>query len=305
MNVHDATTSAGLDLFLAGQRNRTAAILHAIAAELDVGAGVAAAMAYALRGDGKRLRPALCVACFRAAGGSNDDAVQRLAAALEIIHTYSLVHDDLPCMDNDDFRRGRQTVHRVYGQAAATLAGAALIPLAFRIAADALQDLRLDYDMMRRALQLLARSAGADGMVGGQLLDLEGGARITSVVELEGIHAAKTGALISAACLVGALAADASDALLHAFGEYGRHLGLAFQITDDVLDETASTAQLGKTAGKDRDGAKATYPALLGLEMARQRARGEARLATRALRAAGVEDVLLQELAAFAIERRR
>ncbi|HEX6006758.1 MAG TPA: polyprenyl synthetase family protein, partial [Burkholderiales bacterium] len=154
-------------------------------------------------------------------------------------------------------------------------------------------------------LQLLARCAGADGMVGGQVLDLEGGARITSVVELERIHAAKTGALISAACLFGALAAGASDALLHAFGEYGRHLGLAFQITDDVLDETASTAELGKTAGKDRDGAKATYPALLGLETARQRARGEAELAARALRTAGVEDAFLQQLAAFAIERRR
>ncbi|HEY0306333.1 MAG TPA: polyprenyl synthetase family protein, partial [Longimicrobiales bacterium] len=152
---------------------------------------------------------------------------------------------------------------------------------------------------------VLANAAGATGMVGGQVLDIEGAAGITDADQLERIHAAKTGALIAAACVIGALAADASSQILEAVGRYARHLGLAFQITDDVLDETASSAELGKTAGKDREGAKATYPALLGVGGARERARGEAAAAVEALRDAGLNDPLLNDLASFAVERRR
>ena len=290
--------------FLAEQRKNTNAVLADVASRLPDNA-IGRAMRYALEGDGKRLRPALCVATYRAFSGADHPAVYQLAAALEIIHTYSLVHDDLPCMDNDDVRRGRDTTHRVFGNETAVLAGAALIPLAFNVSAQALIDLEKTAAIRDHVHAQLAASAGAAGMVGGQLLDLEGDAHITSTMQLELIHSAKTGALIVAACVVGALAGNAGDDALAAVTDYATHLGLAFQITDDVLDETASTAQLGKTAGKDRDVAKATYPALLGLDAARERARLEASAARTALARAGVNDKLLNELATFAIERSR
>ena len=296
--------SGMLDVFLERQRVATNSLLLKISHALPDNI-VGRAMQYALRGDGKRLRPALCAASYHALGGTNENGIQRLGAALEIIHTYSLVHDDLPCMDDDDVRRGRQTTHIVFGDGAAILAGAALIPLAFRAAADALDELRLDAGPAQRALGLLADSAGAAGMVGGQLLDLDGGARLTSASELADIHAAKTGALIVAACVMGGVAAQGTPSQVHALERYAGHLGLAFQITDDVLDETGSTAELGKTAGKDRDVAKATYPALLGVDGARARAREEAAAARTALQAGGINDKLLNELAVFAIERRR
>lgn len=298
--------AAGVELavFLTQQAERTDVVLGEIAGALPDNT-VGNAMRYALIGGGKRLRPALCVAAYRAFAGRQEDDVQRLAAAIEIIHTYSLVHDDLPCMDDDSFRRGRETTHRVFGDAAAILAGAALIPLAFSTANDAMARLRLSSDIRAAIHRTLAAAAGAGGMVGGQVLDLEGGSSITDTDQLERIHAAKTGALIVAACAIGALAAGAPPGSMSAIERYGRHLGLAFQITDDVLDETATTADLGKTAGKDRDSAKATYPAILGLEQARLRARDEAAKAIAALADADLQDVLLKELAAFAIERRR
>jgi geranylgeranyl pyrophosphate synthase len=300
----DAVASDELTGFLAEQREQTNRVLQEVAASLPSNQ-VGQAMRYALSGDGKRLRPALCVGVYRALGGTEYDSVQRLAAAIEIIHTYSLVHDDLPCMDDDDVRRGRETTHRVYGNEAAMLAGAAFIPLAFRTVDEALRAMQLPLHRRQRIHTTLANAAGAGGMVGGQVLDLEGAAGITNAPQLERIHAAKTGALITAACLVGALAADASAGTLRAVERYARHLGLAFQITDDVLDETGSTAELGKTPGKDREGAKATYPALLGLGGARERARGEAAAAVAALQEAGLNDALLNDLAAFAVERRR
>jgi geranylgeranyl diphosphate synthase type II len=299
----DTIASNALTGFLARQREQTNRVLQEVATSLPA-SNVGQAMRYALNGDGKRLRPALCVAVYRALNG-NSSAIQRLAAAIEIIHTYSLVHDDLPCMDDDDVRRGRETTHRVYGNEAAMLAGAALIPLAFRTADEALAAMQLSPRRRQQIHATLARAAGASGMVGGQVLDLEGSAVITNADQLERIHAAKTGALITAACLLGALATDASAHMLEALERYAQHLGLAFQITDDVLDETASTAELGKTAGKDREGAKATYPALLGLGGARDRARGEADAAVTALRDAGLNDALLNDLASFAVERRR
>jgi geranylgeranyl pyrophosphate synthase len=299
----DAIASEALTGFLAGQREQTNRVLQEVATSLPVNT-VGQAIRYALNGDGKRLRPALCVAVYHALNGTASQ-IQRLAAALEIIHTYSLVHDDLPCMDDDDVRRGRETTHRVYGNEAAMLAGAALIPLAFRMADEALAAMQLSPRRRQQIHSTLANAAGASGMVGGQMLDLEGSADITNAAQLERIHAAKTGALIAAACLLGALAAEPSPILLEALERYAHHLGLAFQITDDVLDETASTAELGKTAGKDREGAKATYPALLGVGGARERARGEAEAAVAALRHAGLNDSLLNDLALFAVERRR
>jgi geranylgeranyl diphosphate synthase, type II len=237
-----------LDEFLGQQAETCTRLLGEIAARLP-GNSVGQAMAYALHGGGKRLRPALCVATYRAFGRDENEAVHKLAAAIEIIHTYSLVHDDLPCMDDDSFRRGRETTHRVFGDRVAMLAGAALIPLAFGIAREALDSLGADAARQRAIHLRLATAAGASGMVGGQVADIEGAASLTTTVELERIHAAKTGALITAACVIGAQAADASQDAVEAIEQYGRHLGLAFQITDDVLDETASTADLGKTAG--------------------------------------------------------
>lgn len=299
----EALVTSELGAFLGDQRERTNAVLSDLSHSYSDSL-VGKAVKYALEGDGKRLRPALCVAMYRALGGQSD-AIQRLATAVEVIHTYSLVHDDLPCMDDDDVRRGRDTTHRVFGNEAAMLAGTALIPLAFRTADAALRDMEVDADTRRRIHGLLADAAGSEGMVGGQVMDLQGAAGVTTAEELERIHGAKTGALIAASCLLGALAANADDRKVDAVELYARHLGLAFQITDDVLDETGSTAELGKTAGKDREGAKATYPAILGLGGARERARAEAEAAVAALQAAGLNDALLNDLAAFAIERRR
>lgn len=300
----EAVAGVKLAEFLTQQAARTDVMLSEIAAALPSNT-VGNAMRYALAGGGKRLRPALCVATYRAFGGPQEDAVQRLAAAIEIIHTYSLIHDDLPCMDDDSFRRGRETTHRIFGDPAAMLAGAALIPLAFATANRAMVALSLPLAARLSIHRTLASAAGASGMVGGQVFDMEGGSAITDTTQLERIHAAKTGALIVAACIIGATAAGATPDSMAAIERYGRHLGLAFQITDDVLDETATTADLGKTAGKDRDHAKATYPAILGLEHARRRARGEAEKAIAALEDAGSQEALLQELATFAIERRR
>lgn len=302
--MSSAPPTSVLHAFLDDQRENTNAVLAELTAALPV-SRVGNAIRYALGGDGKRLRPALCVACFRALGGRNESAIHKLAASVEIIHTYSLVHDDLPCMDDDDVRRGRETTHRVFGNEAAMLAGAALIPLAFHTAAEALAELQLSPVQQQRIHEALADAAGAAGMVGGQVLDLQGAAGVTTAEQLEQIHGAKTGALIAAACLIGALAAEASDAVITSVNSYARHLGLAFQITDDVLDETGSTAELGKTAGKDREGAKATYPALLGLAGARERARAEAEAGVQALGTAGVHDPVLSDLASFAIERKR
>lgn len=267
---------------------------------------VGAAMRYALEGGGKRLRPALVVACYEAVAARDaDDRVAALAAALEIIHTYSLVHDDLPCMDDDDMRRGRSTTHRQFDVRTATLAGASLIPLAFEVAAEAAQRLELPQDDRARIAHALAEAAGANGMVGGQVLDLEGDASSAALPALERIHSAKTGALLQGACRIGAIAAGADARHLAALDDYGRHLGMAFQITDDILDETASTEQLGKTAGKDRSVSKATFPAVLGPAGAAERALTEVEMAVRALVDAELPDPTLIELCRFAVERKR
>jgi geranylgeranyl diphosphate synthase, type II len=261
---------------------------------------------YALGTRGKRLRPALCVAAYRAIGdGGAPDPVYRLACALEIVHTYSLVHDDLPCMDDDDLRRGRPTVHREHGVAAAVLAGAALLPLAARTAADAAADLGLDAATRGRIVAELCRAAGGQGMVGGQLLDLEAEGLACDGPALEAIHRAKTGALLAAALRIGGIAAGADQERLAALTVYGESVGLAFQIADDILDVTADSDALGKTAGKDQDACKATYPALYGLDGARALARERADRAVAALRGGGIRSAPLEALAAFVVERRR
>lgn len=288
------------------QRVACAAALARVVQQIPVDSQVGAAMRYALAGGGKRLRPALCVACFEAVARTDaDERVADLACAIELIHTYSLVHDDLPCMDDDDMRRGRPTTHRVFGEAVATLAGAALIPLAFRLADTAAVALELDHEARTDVARTLAMSAGAAGMVSGQVMDLEGESATFDLERLERTHAAKTGALLRGACMIGAIAARATADQVRAIDTFGRHLGLAFQITDDVLDETASTEQLGKTAGKDRSVAKATFPALLGITGATERAVTEMTAAITALSEADLATETLAYLGRFAVERKR
>ena len=234
-------------------------------------ADVAAAIRYGLKSPGKRLRPLLLVYGYRAAGGEEDASL--LAAAPEVIHAYSLMHDDLPCMDDDDMRRGRPTVHRVYGSRTAILGGVAMIPLAIRVVRAAARAMDLPAGVEFSLTETLVAAAGESGMIGGQLRDLEGEASAFTVDDLQTVHMAKTGALIVASVRMGAIAAGASAAQLAAMEQYGRDIGLAFQIMDDVLDVTSTTSVLGKTSGRDVALRKSTYPALLGVDGAQQRAR--------------------------------
>ena len=244
----------------------------------------------------------LLLAAYRAAGGVGDASA--LAAAVEVVHAYSLVHDDLPCMDDDDMRRGRPTVHRAYGIPVATAAGLAMVPLAARAATEAARALGLDDAHIGAILRELMRASGAGGMIGGQLLDLEGEGAPLSLRGLERVHRMKTGALISASVRIGGLAALANDGTLRAFERYGSAVGLAFQIADDVLDVTSTTDELVKTAGRDAALKKSTYPALLGLAGARARADRLCDEACLALREAGIRSHQLESLARFVVDRR-
>jgi geranylgeranyl pyrophosphate synthase len=263
---------------------------------------VADSIRYALQGEGKRLRAVLVMAAHRAAGGTQD--VSGLAAAVEVVHAYSLVHDDLPCMDDDDMRRGRPTVHKVFGVPAATAAGMAMVPLAARVALDAAREIGLTPAQGGEIVRTLMHASGATGMIGGQLLDLEGEGRELTLEELERIHRWKTGALIEAALRIGGIAAGASPALLEAFAAYGAAVGLAFQIADDVLDITATTDQLGKTAGKDIAFKKSTYPALLGIAGAKARAEALVQEACKGLADHEALTPELEFLARFIVARR-
>jgi geranylgeranyl pyrophosphate synthase len=268
----------------------------------EMPSSVANAIRYSLLGEGKRLRPVLVLAAFDAAGGGGD--ATQLAAAVEVVHAYSLVHDDLPCMDDDDMRRGRPTVHKAFGVRAATAAGLAMVPLAVRCALSGAEALSLTDSQARRVVSELMRASGAGGMIGGQLLDLEGEGRALSLAELERVHNAKTGALIFAAVRIGGIAAGASDDRIDALGVYGRAVGLAFQIADDVLDVTETTDVLGKTAGRDAILQKSTYPALLGIEGAKARAHALIEEGCAALRRAGLLTEQLEHLARYVVARR-
>jgi geranylgeranyl pyrophosphate synthase len=260
-------------------------------------------MRYAVFGGGKRLRPILALAVAESLGGRLEDVLAP-AAALELIHTYSLVHDDLPAMDDDDLRRGRPTVHKAFGEAEAILAGDALLTLAFEILATRPEG---DDAAARRAdaVALVARGAGAAGMVGGQLSDLDAERKPAELSGLEWIHAHKTGALLAASAELGALHAGASPEVRRAFARFGRALGLAFQIADDILDRTASAAALGKTPGKDERAGKATYPALLGVDRSRAEADRLAAQARAEIPEVARHRALLDDLARYAVERGR
>ncbi|HKB23933.1 MAG TPA: farnesyl diphosphate synthase [Methylomirabilota bacterium] len=260
------------------------------------------AMRYSVLAGGKRLRPILVIAGAEAVGGA-PDAVLPTACALELIHTYSLIHDDLPAMDDDDYRRGRLTSHKVFGEAIAILAGDALLTLAFQLVADNAA-LVPDPRVLRDVVAEIAGAAGTFGMVGGQVVDIESEGKTVSAATLEYIHRHKTAALLRASLRVGALLGGGDARAVQAISEAGGDLGLAFQIVDDILDVEGSLAELGKTAGSDERKRKATYPALHGLDASRRQARLLVERVKERLGAFGARAVPLRALADYVVERK-
>ncbi|MDQ6871196.1 MAG: polyprenyl synthetase family protein [Gemmatimonadota bacterium] len=257
--------------------------------------GIGDAIRYGLNSPGKRIRPLLALYSYRAVGGLGDPTL--LACGPEIIHAYSLVHDDLPCMDDDDMRRGRPTVHKVYGARIAIIAGVAMIPIAAVVVRDAARAMHLPADVAGAIVQTLMEAGGVSGMIGGQSRDLAGERLSLSLTEREEIHRAKTGALIVASLVMGALAGGGSPLQVAAVKRYGRAVGLAFQIMDDVLDVTSTSKALGKTTGRDVALGKSSFPALLGVDGARARAQD---LMHDGLHALAEQKLLTQELSQVA-----
>lgn len=291
-----------LDVFLTRVRARVEAALdtHLPSASTPP-THLHAAMRYATLNGGKRLRAALVYAAGETLGAP-DKLLDAPACALELIHAYSLVHDDLPAMDNDDLRRGQPTVHRAFDEATAILAGDALQTLAFELLA---RDPELQVPPTQRLAMLarLAEASGSMGMAGGQAIDLAAVGRSLTLQALQDMHARKTGTLIRAAVVLGALAADARPETLTKLDDYARHIGLSFQIVDDILDIEGDTATLGKPQGSDRERQKPTYPALLGLEQAKRLAREHHAAALETLGSLGDNARLLREIADFVIRR--
>jgi geranylgeranyl diphosphate synthase, type II len=257
------------------------------------------AMRYSIFAGGKRLRPILCTAAAEACGGSVEASL-RPACAVELVHTYSLVHDDLPCMDDDDLRRGRPTCHKVYGEGMAVLCGDALLTEAFLILADTPPTKRYS---VRDFMVELGEAAGSRKLIGGQVLDLEGEGKPLTKRELVQIHEAKTAALLTSSLRLGGMTANATPAKLAALTTFGHALGLAFQVIDDILDVTQSTEVLGKTAGKDEAVKKATYPSILGLDASRREAARLTRVAMDSLAPLGPKRERLREFAGHLLQR--
>ena len=258
------------------------------------------AMRYSLFAGGKRVRPILCIAAAQAVSDA-PAGVEQAACTLELIHTYSLIHDDLPALDNDDLRRGVPTCHKVFGEALAILTGDALLTLAFQV----LAQLRCEADRRSKLIEELAVSAGTvGGMIGGQVHDIEGEGRHPEAALLEAIHKAKTGALLRASLRMGGIFAGADEEQLNALTCFGQHVGLAFQIIDDVLDVEESSEALGKTAGKDAQQQKITFPSVYGLERSRMMAEQERLAAHLALRPLDERAERLRELADWIVHRK-
>ncbi|OAT86519.1 polyprenyl synthetase family protein [Desulfotomaculum copahuensis] len=290
--------------FLTELKNRAALVDRALAQYMPPADAypplIHRAMRYSLFAGGKRLRPVLALAAAEAAG-RNPEPVMPAACALELIHTYSLVHDDLPAMDNDDLRRGKPTNHRVFGEAAAILAGDALLTLAFGWLAGCAGS--LPAERVARVIAEVAEAAGSAGLIGGQAVDTLSSSAEMDEKTLEYIHRHKTGALFRAAVRTGAILSGADEARLASLTAYAENLGLAFQITDDILDESGDPARMGKTAGSDQKNKKATYPALFGLERAAEKARRAADASVAALENFGAEAAFLRQLAQFVTGR--
>src|SRR3984893_16290393 len=260
------------------------------------------AMRHSVFAGGKRLRPVLCMEAGRMVAGSLPAGIDELGAAVELLHTYSLIHDDLPALDNDDLRRGRPTCHKVFGEALAILAGDALQTRAYEV----LAKLKCPAEARVRIVEEIARGTGTvDGMIGGQVVDLEAERTAPNAVILEYIHRSKTGALIAASLVSGGLYAGGKDDAVVHLETFGRSIGLAFQIVDDVLDVTQTSEQLGKTAGKDTAAKKATYPALFGVDESLRKADELVSTAFAELDGFAERAETLKELARFLVERKK
>lgn len=284
---------------------RTAAVNRALSHYLPPASArpttIHQAMRYSLFAGGKRMRPALCLAAAAACGG-DESAAMPLACAVECIHTYSLIHDDLPAMDNDDYRRGKLTNHKVFGEGIAVLAGDALLTQAFEIAARCEGWPRYSH---RQVILELAAAAGSLQLIAGQVADLEAEGKKISAQHLRYIHERKTSALLCCSVRLGGMSANCTPAQLKALTDFGFHVGLAFQVIDDILDVTQTSEKLGKTAGKDTKAQKATYPAIVGLERSRQIAARLTEKAFGALKTFRGRAVALEALAEFLLKRDR
>jgi len=298
------TTQPGAALFAERLRAAAAEVNRTLVAELARCAGAPAplleSMQYSLDAGGKRLRPILTLWWSDLLGGRRSHAMPA-AVAIELVHTFSLIHDDLPALDNDDLRRGRPTNHKVFGEATAILAGDALLTLAFEVLAHGPAPAATTVTMIAE----LAEATGCRGMIGGESADLDGENAPPDRKRVETIHAAKTARLIEASCRLGALAAETKADPLAAAQGYGRSLGLAFQAADDLLDVTGSTAHIGKVAGKDAAAGKQTYPRAVGVEETRRIMRAKSTDAVNTLAAFGPEADDLRALARYVIERDR
>ena len=265
-------------------------------------ASIHQAMRHSVFAGGKRLRPILCMESAQMVHGCVPPAVEELGAALEMLHTYSLIHDDLPALDNDDLRRGRPTCHKAFGEATAILAGDALQTLAYEV----LAKLQCKPEARVALIAEIAHATGTiNGMIGGQVMDLEAEHTRPDAATLEYIHRSKTGALITASVVSGGIYSGAGEAEIAHLRDFGQNIGLAFQIVDDVLDVTQTSEQLGKTAGKDKAEEKATYPALFGIDASLQQADGLVARAEDALEPFGERAATLRELAKFLVERKK
>jgi geranylgeranyl diphosphate synthase type II len=285
-----------------GQKLTDAALERLLPAATQHPSSIHQAMRHSVFAGGKRLRPILTMEAGRMVAGSLPDGIEDLGAALEMLHTYSLIHDDLPALDNDDLRRGRPTCHKVFGEAAAILAGDALQTRAYEV----LARLRCPAAARVHIIEEIARGTGTiNGMIGGQVVDLEAEHHKPNLETLEYIHRAKTAALITASLVSGALYAGADDSAVTSIRSFGQNIGLAFQIVDDVLDVTQTSEQLGKTAGKDTTAEKATYPALFGVEQSLKKADELVNNAGAMLEGFGAGAQTLKCLAHFLVERKK
>lgn len=274
--------------------------MHAQISGLSIPQSLKDSMDYSLQAGGKRIRPILMLAVMHELGADHPDAL-KVASAIEMIHTYSLIHDDLPSMDNDDLRRGMPTNHKVYGEAVAILAGDALMTYSFGLIAR-LENVSSDDKV--NLIDLMSVSSGAEGMVGGQILDIEGEEKKLGLQELEQVHRLKTGALLTFSILSGAILAQAKPEVILSLTRFGEHLGLAFQIRDDILDVTGTSEELGKTAGKDETSEKSTYPGILTLEGAQEKLDHHAAEALRSIEALDSDMALLKELTSMIVKRK-
>jgi geranylgeranyl diphosphate synthase type II len=295
-----ASSAFDLSAYLAaGTKAVNAALDHFLPKATAKPATIHQSMRYSLFAGGKRLRPALCLAAAEACGGKTADALP-LACVVECIHTYSLIHDDLPAMDNDDYRRGKLTNHKVYGEGIAVLAGDALLTQAFEIAAQCRAWPRYSHQQI---ILEVAKASGSLQLIAGQVADLEGEGKKISASQLKYIHERKTSALLCCSARLGGMSANCTAAELAALTDFGYHVGLAFQIIDDILDVTQTSEQLGKTAGKDTAAQKATYPSIVGMEKSKQIARQLTDRAFASLKIFKGRAAALEALATYLLQR--